>query len=499
MTQAKPEAPVADALAAWRRTGSPSAAAELERTTRAALGGWTAPATSSPRAFQRAWILSVGDPIGRGWAIEHLMWALPGEDPLERAVALAKRVEVLARHGPDPRLARAYAMVRDSDIRLEVPRLAAALSRLDAASRIPPAEESMMAELPDSTPEIDALWRTVRAHPDDDAALSVLADALQIAGDPRGELIALQLDVGRDDPARAERRKALIASCGARWLGRLTEVTGAASFERGAVRRLQLSSELPAEHPRWTELSADPVLATITDLLPGNVSGAVYARFITSPQMRSLAQIELFDRPSLAALEHAAPSITHVACYFPFDREWEWCSAAELFRALTRRSGLGSITITETAFDDLAATAWFPQLSAVTLGVHGSVRRGLTRWQSLPRSMTLTLVPSLHLPGCDSAFPWDFGITLRRDGDATVARISGEWLLLPFEVLEALPPDVARVEVEHPSAAIVDRVAGAVGRRGVEVVHQPVPRVAAVFVPTARDRTRAARRAPRQG
>ncbi|HET7500988.1 MAG TPA: hypothetical protein VFK02_08300 [Kofleriaceae bacterium] len=494
MTQAKPAAPVADALAAWRRTGSPRAAAEVERATREALEGFSPPASSSPRTFQRAWFLAVSDAVGRGWAIDRLMHELPGADPLAQAVALAKRIEVLARHGPDPRFARACTQVRDSDSRFEVRRLDTALRRLDAASRLAPVDDPVVTEFPDPTPELLALWRTVHADPDDDGALTVLADALQVAGDPRGELIALQLDLGSDDVAQAERRRVLIASCGATWLGPLTEVCGAASFERGAVRRLQLGSELPAEHPKWTALCADPGLATITALLPGNASGAVYARFITSPQMRSLTDVEVFDRASLAALEHAASSITHVACHFPFD-EAGWCSSSELFRALGLRSGLRSVVIDEASFDELATTPWFPQLTGVTLGVHGSVRRGLTRWMTLPRTTTLTLVPSLHLPGCGSAFPWDFGITLARDGAATVAQISGEWLLLPLEVLEALPSDVARVEVDHPSPTMVPRVAAAIGRPDVELVHRPLPRIAAIYLPTARDRTRAARRA----
>ena len=47
---------------------------------------------------------------------------------------------------------------------------------------------------------IDALFRAVWTHPDDDAKL-VLADALLALGDPRGELIRLQL-VDNEDKQR---------------------------------------------------------------------------------------------------------------------------------------------------------------------------------------------------------------------------------------------------------------------------------------------------------
>lgn len=42
---------------------------------------------------------------------------------------------------------------------------------------------------------IDDLFREVYARPEDDAVRAVLADALLAADDPRGELIALQLDL----------------------------------------------------------------------------------------------------------------------------------------------------------------------------------------------------------------------------------------------------------------------------------------------------------------
>jgi len=100
-------------------------------------------------------------------------------------------------------------------------------------------------------------------------------------------------------------------------------------------------------------------------------------------------------------------------------------------------------------------------------------------------------VPECRLPACATSFPWDFGVTLSRVGSATVARVTGEWLLLPIYVLGALPADVERVEVDHPAAAMVERVREAVARPSVEIVHRPEPRRAVVFVPTERDVRRA--------
>ena len=486
MTATVPTALLEATLATWRRTGAPEDAAAFIAQASVALAGWTPPPTSSPRTFQRAWLRAVKDVIGRSWAIENLTAQLPGADLIQRDYALAKRVEVLARHGPDPRFRRALAALRKWEGTGRIHRLSTAYKLLSDASVLNDATSiPMVAHFPRATREISALWQAVYTHPDDEGTLAVLADALQIAGDPRGEVIALQLAAsGGDEPAQAEQMKRLrqlIASCGAAWLGHLTRVTGSASFEGGMVRRLELSSERSAQHEMWDALIADPALATVTDLLPGNVKSDVYARFVTSRAMRSLACIEVFDPKSLAALAQAVPSLTHVACLAD--------NVDELLAALQPRHRITSIAIAESAFDQLAAAPWFRRLTAVTLGVCTRFRRGLAWWTALSPPMTLTLVPDAHLARCTTSFPWDFGVTLVRESGATIAQVSGEWLLLPLDVLTALPPDVVRVEVDHPNLRMVDRIRSAIARPAVDVVHRPVPRRAAIFVPTLRDRS----------
>lgn len=480
MTAAAPTALLEAALTTWRRTGAPEDAAAFDAHARAALAGWTPPITSSPRTFQRAWLHAVKDVIGRCWAIDTLTQQLPGADWAQCASALAKRVEALARHGPDPRFRRVLAAVRDWEDTDRNHRLSAACALLrETASPSDAAAIPVVTQFPPATRETEALWQAVYRDPDDEGTLAVLADALQLAGDPRGEVMALQLAPGGDEPAQAEQLSRLIASCGAAWLGRLTQVTSAASFERGTLRRLELSSERKAHHDSWEALIADPALATVRDLLPGNVDSDVYARLITSQAMRSLARIEVFDPRSLAALPHAVLSLTHVACVF--------ANVDEVIAALSHRHRITSIAIAESAFELLKAAPWFRRLTAVTLGVGTRFRRGLARWAQLSPPATLTLVPDVRLPACARRFPWDFGVTLVREGGATVAQVSGEWLLLPIDVLTALPPDVVRVEVDHPDPAMAERIQRAIARPAVAVVHRPVPRRAAIFVPTLRD------------
>ena len=92
--------------------------------------------------------------------------------------------------------------------------------------------------------QLARLWNEVLAEPDDDGPRLVLADLLQTRGDPRGELIALQLA-----GAQAERCDALITEHGGRWLERQRTIALAAQFLRGFVSRLQLSRDADGADP----------------------------------------------------------------------------------------------------------------------------------------------------------------------------------------------------------------------------------------------------------
>jgi uncharacterized protein (TIGR02996 family) len=481
------------ALAQWRRTGDDDDAITVYQRSRAALAGWTPPFSDSDRAFHRAWLRAVEDPVGRGWAVATVLDRVPGSDPVQRASAISKRLEALLRHAPDPRFSNVASVVGRLDIAFSVQRLRLALARFQVlavgrlVSVVPP-----VSEVPPATPEILALWQAVRARPDDDAALAVLADALQGIDDPRGELIALQLAAGDggDDAARIERRRVLIASCGAAWLGRLAPITAAASFERGVLRRWQPAFELAPDDRRWDALCNDPGLATVADLVFPAANRDDYGRadyrsvhgaLIASRAMRSLARIDLHEPYPLDALARASPSLRHVACSFAPEALGARFDA--LSAAIERRPGITSLSILEPEFERFAAERWFRRLTAMTLGVGSEIRRGLARWAALPPGMRLTLVPEARVPPCSTSYPWDFGIALWREDDAVVARLRGEWLLLPLDVLTALPGEVARVEVDHADAPMVERVRGALGRPAVAIVHRPEPLRAAVFVP----------------
>lgn len=77
---------------------------------------------------------------------------------------------------------------------------------------------------------IAELFGQVYAHPDDDHVRLVLADALISLGDPRGELLQLQLHSQADHERRAMQ---LLQRHGLTWLGALRGVVVPLAYERG--------------------------------------------------------------------------------------------------------------------------------------------------------------------------------------------------------------------------------------------------------------------------
>jgi uncharacterized protein (TIGR02996 family) len=174
--------------------------------------------------------------------------------------------------------------------------------------------------------DLESLYAAVYANPDDDAPRAVLADALQEAGDARGEFIALQL-------ARAKRRSArereLLAAHGREWLGEIEPlVQRDAVFERGFLAKCSVTHapsliERLRDRPEWRTItnvrcidarlaSSMPVLrvlretaqlpehhATLAEvqLAARNTKLADLAAPVELPMLRSLAA-ETFDSVS---------------------------------------------------------------------------------------------------------------------------------------------------------------------------------------------------------
>jgi uncharacterized protein (TIGR02996 family) len=173
----------------------------------------------------------------------------------------------------------------------------AALERTLAPSR----EERTEAELLDA----------VLADPGDDAPRLVLADALQARGDPRGELIALQIRRGRGGKVSA-REKLLVRSLTSQIVGPLAPVAFHPVIERGFLAgahavftRDQLALR---DHPWWRtveSLSTDelhllqrPDLTALRQVRPWR---AVFAFLAGPPRPR----IESLGLSAQTVREHA--------------------------------------------------------------------------------------------------------------------------------------------------------------------------------------------------
>ena len=320
----------------------------------------------------------------------------------------------------------------------------------------------------------DALVREVQARPDADDARLVLADALLAHGDPRGELISLQLAAAADD-RRLERIDQLLREHARSWLGPLREVTYRVRFERGFVARLELNGRWTASEPDWARHALDPMLATVEDLIPGRAVGPVYTRFLTSPAMTALRRIEVFDKPTLEGLRATTANLVHVSC-----PRWK---LGKYVRELTdhvlpaceRFSALTSFAVHIDGAASVMASSLWPRLTALT--VAGGLAAGLALWPRLPRTMSLTIARSALLENCvTTRVAWAGALHIWRDGDHAVARGSGDWLVGELvEHFAALPGELRRLEIEG-AAGHAEPLTAAAGRRGIELVLLPLPR-----------------------
>jgi uncharacterized protein (TIGR02996 family) len=138
----------------------------------------------------------------------------------------------------------------------------------------------------------DELWRQVVATPDDIGARLVLADALIEAGDPRGELIALQcrgadasMLVGESpsEDNAAERVSELIAANWTTWLGDVALLISrqGSTFQNGMLSVVQVGGE-HAPPAAWSSFAGHRELCAIQRVRPYKVRADHYARFLAA-------------------------------------------------------------------------------------------------------------------------------------------------------------------------------------------------------------------------
>jgi uncharacterized protein (TIGR02996 family) len=160
---------------------------------------------------------------------------------------------------------------------------------------------------PPATPDrIASLEAAIVADPDDTDSYLVLADALIEAGDPRGELITLQMDPG-DSPDKTKRIAKIIKEHRAHLLGTLDGAVGDVTFTKGfashcALRRANTNSVKLAIQ----KSAGDPLWATVEHLTgPGDwdITHHPVMRSLRSLANSDLGLKELATWPQLEALD----------------------------------------------------------------------------------------------------------------------------------------------------------------------------------------------------
>lgn len=173
---------------------------------------------------------------------------------------------------------------------------------------------------PDPVDESELL-EAIYENPDDDRARMVYADFLQERGDPRGELIALQLagDTGTKKQARENARRAreLLKRYKREWLGEALEaVLSGVVFERGFITKATVRRTGEATWKRWGSAARDPRLRTLRELRKGQAAEYRYERFLfAAPHVRHI------DAPTGTFLRTVSGSRRHhfesVVCFWP--------------------------------------------------------------------------------------------------------------------------------------------------------------------------------------
>ncbi|MDQ3338138.1 MAG: TIGR02996 domain-containing protein [Myxococcota bacterium] len=279
------------------------------------------------------------------------------------------------------------------------------------AKGAPPDAASLVRATKASDDDGSRLLAEVLADPEAEAPRLVYADWLQQHEDPRGELIALQLQPSRT-PAQDDRIKKLVKTHGKTWLGPLAAVVSDPVFERGFLAACTV--ELVSEKHR-KELLLHPLWATVKRVMCNERA------VVESPAMKSLRTVRKLPIEELGDLARRKGPLAIEALEWvrPFDDEdaheaWEALCAVGAFTKL-RSLGL-SLPYSADEYMGIALEGWKPffgtrlgkQLERLHLGLGRDAPR-VADWLgafALSKSLT-TLAFTEHV---------DQTVEIRRDG-----------------------------------------------------------------------------------
>jgi uncharacterized protein (TIGR02996 family) len=186
-------------------------------------------------------------------------------------------------------------------------------------------------------------------HPDDNELRLVLADALSEAGDPRGELITLQMarSEGKADRKMLARERALLKEHARTFLGPLAAVVSlkSAVFERGFLERCEayanaMAARLQFDHTEW---------ATVQSVTFTGKGSRI------SPAMRTLKEargVELKGLKHLLETGHPTLERLELSAQSAFSRY------VTIARSLEESAALPALHHLKLHIDDTGASDW---------------------------------------------------------------------------------------------------------------------------------------------
>jgi len=390
--------------------------------------GFERPKTRTNKDFQNAWmeVLQSEDPRGVPWLAEFLAKRLPRDEPDPTFIA---RLQAMRAH-PDPRFAAALvALIEEGRDLINWcfehvsktltivgdQRTREALEAIEALSEDGKGVwADVLAELPttksvsakdgarwkamarrddgsDGSIDLEALTAAVLDHPDDHDARAVLADALQDAGDPRGEFIALQrleLD-GRGTEQSTRRADELLSEHKKAWLGAIHPIVYRGRFRGGFLDELELEVARRASKGAWEKHARDPSLATVRKLVDGKAPDPITVLFLTSPAMRSLSSVTIASNPIADALDTSLPpSIRQVRCAGWTRGDYGKKFEARVLPLLGAMPRLTSVAISDSVLAPLMEADVFGRLTELTVHSELDDDEVIERLVALPSHIT---------------------------------------------------------------------------------------------------------------
>jgi uncharacterized protein (TIGR02996 family) len=443
------------ALEAFATARTGALALHIDELGRAALAGFVPPAARKNIEFHRAWLELAGAPRARTWCLDALLEKLPklidgNEHPSgDKCDALVERLVALRDAAPDPRIGRAmltllelrapvasFAIVHDEIARVIVRHaddetaLSTALDELSSFDRgaLPKPARARVAK---PKRDLDALYAAVYAAPDDDAPRAVLADALTDAGDPRGELIALQLReaAGTATPEMTERARELVQHHAKSWLGPLRPIVYRAELRRGFLHTIELAGTWST--PKWNELAHDPALATVEDVEPGQATGKVIAGLLAGVIAKTVRSLEVDDDELWNAIASTElPRLRELRAFHWTRKRYEQRFIEVVVPYLVAHPAITRVGCTFDMIDELPKPV-LARLDALTIRDDG--RKGFALWTKLPTLRRLRCA-------------WSQTLELERVGGNELARLwPGRFGAIGD--LSNVPTSIERVEV----------------------------------------------------